>query len=583
MSRNLFLLFIFLAWLFCVWSDSSQEMESKAIERAFAHLNIGDELSAISELKVALAYLPSSKDIRSSLIKILAESSEDLEAIRLWKESCKLFQEFKEDIKLIEMLSWGVLQKAQLASQKAVKLSSLIGASATQDVKSVYFLKNAFTQSDSQMRMIAAKLSARFGDKVLIDAMKVALKKEKVWYVKLELIRSLARLRVKELTFYLEDILQDAKTTYEEKVIAAESLLMIYEDITPSQLQALIHSSRAGHRLFACQIISYLNLHVAVKDLIILLDDPSFEVKNAALMALSTIKLSQKEIEDIKDKIEELSSSCHNFVKLSALWLRSLYGETKSLSQLYDYVFHENEETRRLAGAFLARSGKGGEELALKALEKTTDLFVKANISYGLLGTSKNSKLLCKNIHQFLESYKDKVMWQFFISHNFKIITPSLVRHIPEMMNYPSLIDDQTRLSLLNILAIFRYPKADVAIKKYLKAKHLGSTFVASKALLEEGGQDAEEVIKNLLNDQDIHIRLQAGLVLALYGEDEQTFEVLKEAYYQVDKELKSHIIEAFGQLGSKKAIFFLVDLLDDPFNINRVLAASAIIQCIYH
>lgn len=111
----------------------------------------------------------------------------------------------------------------------------------------------------------------------------------------------------------------------------------------------------------------------------------------------------------------------------------------------------------------------------------------------------------------------------------------------------------------------------------------MGSTFYASKALLEEGDHDAEEVIRKLLEDEDIHVRLQAGLVLALYGEDEKAFDVLKEAYYQVDRELKGHILEALGQLGSKKSISFLMGLLDDPFNVNRMLAASAIIQCVYH
>ena len=44
---------------------------------------------------------------------------------------------------------------------------------------------------------------------------------------------------------------------------------------------------------------------------------------------------------------------------------------------------------------------------------------------------------------------------------------------------------------------------------------------------------------------------------------------------------MKIHILEAIAHIGSKKSIKFLVNTLEEPFQILRVIAASALIQCI--
>ncbi len=558
--------------------------DKEIIEKAYAYLDIGDYLSAASELKVALTCRPDSKDLRKALIKVFSESADDMAAIQLWKESSNLFEDFSSDVKTIETISWGVLKKSKLTSLKSVKNSALVGAAATQDIRAVYFLKEALCQSDATLRLIAARLSSRFGDKLLIDTMKSVLKHEKVWYVRLELIKSLASLRCQDIAEDLQELLSSSQTTYEEKVVAIQSLLLLYDNITEEQLHKLIKSKRSGHRLFACQIISYLNKHLDIQEIETLLNDPSFEVQGAILMALATLKLSDREKEDLLDPLEKLENAKHDFVKMNTLWLRTLLGNQASLKKLQSFVFAVNPEIRRLAAAFLGRTGSIGEELALETMSKSCDPYVKINICLGLTGVSDKTKQIRQLIHKFLaETDHEKIMWQFYMSQNFKMISPSLIRHIPEMMDYPALIDSQTRLSLLNILAVLRDPRAEDAIKQYLKSKHLGSTFFASRALLEEGSLEAEESIKKLLSHPDRHVRVQAGLVLAFYGEDENAFEVLKEAYGEVDKELKAQILEALGQLGSKKAIPFLTNLLDDPFNTNRMLAASAIIQCVNH
>lgn len=550
------------------------------IEKAFHYLTIGEKQAAISEMRLAHVANPTSREVREAYIKVLSQADEDMEALRLWKDSSHLFPKLKDNFDLIETLAWSVLSKAQKSSQKNVKIASLYSSASSQNVKSVHFLENALSDPDAQLRMLAAKLSLNLRDTRLIDAMKRQLKREKVWYVRLELLRSLAALKQKEAEKSLEVILENSKATFEEKIIALEGLVSIYENLEDINISSFIQSKRAGHRLLATRLFLALNYTPDENQAKCLLNDHNPDVIISTLFTLSTLDY---DFSKIRKEVFELKKSSNVYLKMTANWFAALKGDKPSIQELVACCYHQNSLERQLAAGFLSRLGPIAEAETLAVMKKTQDSYVKVNLAYGLIGLSENKKLLCKTIQSFLVECEEPIMWQSFFLHSFKLIMPSQVRHIPSVTNYPALIDSHTRLSLINILAIFRYDNFESSLKEYLKKNHLGATFYASKALLEEGTSEAISKIENLLEDPDIHISVQAALILAFHGQDERAFSVLQTAYPQVNKGLKSSILEALGQLGSKKNLDFLLDLLDDPFNVNRMLAASAIIQCVNH
>ncbi|HRD55298.1 MAG TPA: HEAT repeat domain-containing protein, partial [Parachlamydiaceae bacterium] len=58
---------------------------------------------------------------------------------------------------------------------------------------------------------------------------------------------------------------------------------------------------------------------------------------------------------------------------------------------------------------------------------------------------------------------------------------------------------------------------------------------------------------------------------------------VLQDFYAQADREMKERILEGIGRIGSSASIPFLVECLKEPFQSLRVIAASSLLQVLYH
>jgi len=140
-----------------------------------------------------------------------------------------------------------------------------------------------------------------------------------------------------------------------------------------------------------------------------------------------------------------------------------------------------------------------------------------------------------------------------------------------------------TRLDILNYLAILRHPEAEEAVKSFLKHQIFGVSFAASSTLLQEGGEGAYAILRNLLKSEDEMIRIQAALVLALSGRDTDAVTELQAAYPHVDREMKINILGAIGHVGDQQSLSFLLRQLEESHQILKVLVASALIQCLYH
>jgi HEAT repeat protein len=225
--------------------------------------------------------------------------------------------------------------------------------------------------------------------------------------------------------------------------------------------------------------------------------------------------------------------------------------------------------------------GSRGIPLAIKTLKESQDPYVKANVALGLLGQRVEVQMSCDFIYDFLEN--EKRMWMIDKRPNplFGVLAPSQVRHNDQIPNYPEAQDQMTRLTLVSLLALVDDPRALPALKTFLQRKSWGISGVAAATLLHEGDETALSVVKQLVDDPDPNVRMQACLVLAMFGKDESVIRNLQGAYAGADHEKKLHILEALGKIGNTQSFSFLVSVLREPFPILRVAAAAALIQSV--
>lgn len=176
--------FLVASTFFCVslFSDGDEEGLKK---RIYAHLLISDRHSAVAEAKGALDHFPDSKGLQMAYIRALSEKGDETEAMEQWSSVSALFKEENESRRMLETLAWGVLNKGETSAQLNVRLSSLIGAALTRDVKAIPMLIDQLRSSNALLRSVAVKLATSYPDAPIKDEIARLLKEEKVWYVQI--------------------------------------------------------------------------------------------------------------------------------------------------------------------------------------------------------------------------------------------------------------------------------------------------------------------------------------------------------------------------------------------------------------
>lgn len=545
---------------------------------------LDDTHSAIEEAKKELKNNPDSKILRLALIKALCLCGDEIEALDQWRKVIENNKEMLQDRVCLETLSWGVLNKGETSNQLVIRVNALIGAAMTRDAKAIPLIMKAMHGSNSLLRSVAISLAATYGDFPLQHEIARLLREEKVWYVRLELIKAIGQLRMTDLKEELIRIIGNPQTLAEEKAAAIVSFINMYEKIEDRELDNLLRSNRAGLRELACEVITHLDLSHKVKELLLLLKDPHPQVRISALNSLGLQGIQTWENQPLfaTKNVEQLLEDQVPEVAITASWLAVLCGDERGAKKLYHWIFQKEERYAHLASAALAITGKKGIPTIKKVLENCTNPFVQVNLARSLISHRKDVAAACKIIDQHL-SKKGLWMWENSLNPLFRTLAPSTVRHNPQISNYPAVVDQLTRLELLSMLCMMQYPKAQEAVKGFLQTHSWGVTGAAAATLLKEGDDGALDVVRNLLADPEEKIRIQAALILTMLGGDKTAINVLKEAYPTVDREIKMYILEAVSKVGDPDSMAFLLERLNEPFQVLRVVAATAIIKCLYH
>lgn len=553
-------------------------------KRIHTHLLIDDPHTAIEEAKEFLGQYPDSKALRLALIKALCLAGSEVEALGEWEKLTNTHEDLLQDRVALETLAWGVLNKGGASDQLVVRVNALLGASMTRDAKAIPLILSALRDSNSLLRSIAVGLAAQYADLPIQQEIARLLKQEEVWYVRLELIKAVGALRMKETKGRLIEIIGNSSVLAEEKVAAIVSLVNMTESMDDKELMTLVKSKRAGIRELASQIILHLDKKDKISLLLPLLSDANSAVRVSALCTLALLGIETLEGKPLMEhpNVNRLLSDHSPEVAITASWLALLRKDPRGEKALEYWVEKKGPLYARLAAGGIAISGKNGISLAKRLLKRVRDPYVKATLSLGLIGQREALKVSCKALDAQL-GLREKIMWDTSLNPLFRRLSPSKVSHQAQIPNYPQVVNQMTRIELLQVLCIMNYPKAQEAVKSYLRTHTWGTAGAAAATLLQEGDDEALDVVRSLLTDKEEKVRIQAALILAMLGGDKEAVNVLRAAYPTASKEIKIFILEALAKVGDPESIAFLLERLNEPFQILRVVAATAIIRSLYH
>lgn len=544
---------------------------------------IDDPISAIREARIHLHEHPDSKNLHLAYIKALCQAGLEIEALEEWNTLSSSHEDLLNDRTALEMLAWGVLNKGEGSNQLSIKINSLIGASMTRDAKAIPLILNGLRGTNSMVRSLCVSLAAAYGDLPLQAELAQMIKSEEVWSVRLELIKAAGQLRMKDTKSRLLEIISHPRTLAEEKVAAIISIVNMYDAIEDKELASLVRSNRAGIRELSCQIVSHLDLQEKIPMLLPLLADTHPGVRMSMLNTLALMKVEKIDGKPLME-IQQVSRLLNDHIPeviITASYLALMHGDSRGEQNLKHWILNGEDKYARLAAAALAASGKRGVALSKALLKKSNNPYVQISLALGLIGQQQNVDFACSIIEKNL-ALREKWMWDSSLNPLFRSVALSQVTHNAQIPNYPAVVNQMTRIELLQILCIMKYKGAQLAVKEFLQADTWGPVGAAAATLIQEGDDEALDVIRSLLKDPEEKVRIQSALILAMLGGDKKAVKVLKDAYAGASREIKLQILQAITQTKDPKAISFLLARLNEPFQVLRVVAATGIIQCLY-
>ncbi|WP_213156337.1 HEAT repeat domain-containing protein [Neochlamydia sp. AcF65] len=572
-------------WIGCslafLCSAAGYGNEETYVQAAHAHLRIQDFGSASQEAKEGLYLFPHSKTLWAVYIKALAKQGDEKEMLATWKNYIEIFPEEKDNRALIETLAWGVIEHATFSSLPTIRFMAILSAFFSQDAKGIKILLKGLKDKNSALRSASAQMSAHYRDQEIKEEMLRLFHEETVWNVRLQVIRSLGLMKVKEAKQELLDLLQKTTTTAEETRVVIESLVNLWGVATREDVSRLAKDKRAALRLLACEVIAHGDMKDAIDLIIPLIHDSHAEVRQAALWVIGYLRIQEVKGESLWLLVEKKLEDIDPLVSIKAAWLLTLNGSLKGPEAFIKWLESPKRDVRIIAAANLAACGKYAFPLIEEQFNKSADPYVSINLALGLISQRVEIRKACQVLCQGLTHLKEK--WSWDEKNHVRALVPNRLRHFDDPDVSPAIIDQMTRLEILNVLAIMRDSQAQQAIKSFLKEKTWGITALASVTLLSEGDQTAIDLVQELLNDEEVQVRVQAALIMARWGRSEKALETLLQAFPEADREMKERILEGMMHISSSQSIPFLLHCLQDSYPSLRVIAAAGLIMCLYH
>lgn len=539
-----------------------------------AHLVINDPCSAKKLAEHALKEYPEEPVFYEWLIKSLARLADDSEMMRVWELYHDSFPEKAQSQELLEEMCWSILAKGKKEGALNAQILSLVGAALTQDMRAVPFLLEGMRNKSAHLRALSVELASFYGDQVLKEEIVRLYHEEAALGVRLEVIEALGKLKIEALADELLLRLEDPKTARTEKLCLIETLVEMQEGLKLETVDALSKARLGLYRELACEVVTACSLDPAV--LLALMEDSRSEVCAAAIRGWGRLRLPVNEI--VK---RQALQALDPLVGITAAWTWLIDEPTEAAACMEAWLNSPSSTVRSLAAGAVKAAGPYGIPLAKKIIASSQDPYVQLNLAVALGQQREESSLVCHVLEEVLVNCKDQ--WMLTKKGGFSVIEKSTCSHDALIANYPEVINQTVRLDLLNLLAILQSPKALDLIKAHLKERKWVVNALAAQTLLGEGDETALDLVRELLDDKDPELRLEAALVLAGWGKDLSAAETLLKLYPNSDKQMKLKILDSIGRIGNKEMVPFLISCLHEPSLILKMAAASILIQVLNH
>lgn len=554
--------------------------EEHLVRRVYAHLTIKDERAALKEAEEALVKNPSSKILQAAHIKVLAILGHEEDMLLAWKSYCTAFPEADQH-ELIEAMAWGIIQNGAKSSSPIIRIFSTLAAFYANDARSIGVICRSLSDNNRVVRQVAVDVAADMRDAKLCDKILDLIQNEPDWSVRVSAIRTAGNMKLFEAEPYLLSRLSDGATSLEEKAAATEALVALLDDVNRNEIERLFKSNRAELRALSAGLVSHLNKSQELDLMLNLLKDSQADVRKSALFAIGNLRVKEIEGRTVSESVRALLQDKNPEVAIAASWVMTLNEPDCAEKVFTPWLEHEKRRVRILAASALAATGKWGFPFTLKAFKQAEDPYVKMNLAMSLIAERVEPELGLDALYDGLTNLNERWMKKDF--GQFSALAPSDVKYKEEVPHYPEVVNQLTRLEILNMLAIMRHPHADAAIQNFLKERSWGITGFSSALLLTEGDESALKIIRNLLHESAPKIKIQAALILSSWGNDSEALETLKESYTGASRELKEQILEALGNIGEGETLPFLTEKLGESFQSLRLIAASSILKCLYN
>lgn len=555
--------------------------EADRVSRLHALSVLGDHQLAVQEALAASREYPTSKNIVLSAIKIYADAGDEDQMMRSFRAYQRMDEDNPYPRDTLEEMSWGIIEKGAKGHAPMIRAIALITAAKGNDSRGVRLLLENSGDTHRLIRELVVEFSSHFRDEPLQNMIKDRLKVERDPSVRLALLRAVGLMRIGDLEPYLLSVLDNDRALAEEKFACIASIMDLKEEVNLDEVQKLIASNRAAHRALAAVLI---RLHDKKEDaalLLPLLKDSHSEVRKAALETLGALRVHEVNGIPLPLVLDPLLNDSIPEVAITASWVLMPYNPHAGQEAMKKWLESTHADERLYAACALKGAGKYGYPLNLSTFQETKDPYVRLNLACALIQEQVDPKLGTQAIYEAVTLHKER--WMECEFGRFSGIGPCLENHRPDIPHYPEAVNQMTRLEMLNLLAVQKHPKALEAVTNFLKDRQWGITGAASALLLTEGDEEALILIRELLGDDSEKVQLQAALILALWGNDPNALSTLQRLYFKASHTKKEQIVEALGRIGDFSALPFLVDRLEESHLSLRMIAASAILQVLYH
>jgi HEAT repeat protein len=578
MNRTIRSLFLFLTFTANLSAFVSEQDWTSQLQSFYL---LRDDGLAIEAADMAVQQYPRSLGIYVSAMRIYAHAGDETKMMQLLHIYSRQFPADSYPRNLLEEMAWGIIQKGARATTPMTRAVAIIAAALGNDAKGVDILEKHLEDPHRVIRLLSVEFASKFRDAKLQEAVLRRLGEEKDYEVKMALLVAAGAMHITETKPLLLRILENARTSADEKTSAIISLVTLYDTADRKEVERFVKHPQAALRVMAAALIR-INERAEDTDLLIgLLSDSHAEVRKAALEALGDMQIDTVRNVPVLEHVRPLTQDMNSDVAITAAWALMLQAPDEGQAHLEPWLKSATAEERQYAAAALAGAGKYGFPLTLNAFQESEDDCVKVNLGLALIQQGIKPEWGAQALYQAV-SLKNK-KWMTKNLGRFMAITPCEVSHRADIPNYPEVISQTTRLELLNQLALLHHPLAQQAIQSFLQERPWGVSGAASALLLTEGDEEALGLIRNLLKDPSEKIRLQAALILGLWGADPEALSTLQALYPAVTRAKKEQILEALGHIGEHSALPFLVHCMEEPCPTLRIIAASAILQTLYH